>query len=100
MQASKDFDYQALMVTSTITVIFHTPTGVWTMPSKTQRYAWILPPLPVMPRWPDLDEHDPRIQHIVQFHQRGFTKLHKNWDNYLDRISKAETAHQIVLFPN
>ena len=42
--------------------------------------------------WPDMDEHDPRIQHIVQFHQRGFAKLHKNWDNYLERISKAETA--------
>ena len=37
--------------------------------------------------WPDMDEHDPRIQHIVQFHQRGFAKLHNNWDNYLDRIS-------------
>ena len=49
--------------------------------------------------WPDMDEDDPRIWHIVQFHQRGFTKLHKNWDNYLERIFKAETKHQIVLFP-
>ena len=31
--------------------------------------------------WPDMDEHDPRIQHIVQFHQRGFAKLHRNWDS-------------------
>jgi hypothetical protein len=49
--------------------------------------------------WPDMDEHDPRIQHIVQFHQRGFAKLHRNWDSYLERICKAESEHTIVLFP-
>ena len=45
--------------------------------------------------WPDMDEHDPRIQHIVQFHQRGFAKLHRNWDSYLERICKAESEHTI-----
>jgi hypothetical protein len=49
--------------------------------------------------WPDMDENDSRIQHIVKFHRRGFTKLQKNWESYLIRIAAAEAEHNIILFP-
>ena len=99
MQASKDFDYQALYGDIHNHCNISYAHGSLDDAIKNAALRLDFASITGHASWPDMDEHDPRIQHIVQFHQRGFAKLHKNWDNYLDRISKSETAHQIVLFP-
>ncbi|MEK9704201.1 MAG: DUF3604 domain-containing protein [Deltaproteobacteria bacterium] len=99
MQASKAFDYQALYGDIHNHCNISYAHGSLDDAIKNAALRLDFASITGHASWPDMDEHDPRIQHIVQFHQRGFAKLHKNWDNYLERISKAETAHQIVLFP-
>ncbi len=47
--------------------------------------------------WPDMDTNDPRIAHIVDFHQKGFKKLKRGWDAYLSTM--AAYADRIHTFP-
>ena len=47
--------------------------------------------------WPDMDTNDPRISHIVDFHQKGFAKLKRGWDAYL--ATMAAYADRICTLP-
>jgi hypothetical protein len=49
--------------------------------------------------WPDMDADDPRIAHIVDFHQKGFAKLPTVWDQYLRGMSAFEAGRGLVTFP-
>ncbi|MDF1568331.1 MAG: hypothetical protein RQ801_01290 [Spirochaetaceae bacterium] len=49
--------------------------------------------------WPDMDANNPEIAHIVDFHVKGFARLKKIWDEYLDRIREFETQRHLVTYP-
>jgi len=49
--------------------------------------------------WPDMDTHDPRIAHIVDFHQKGFAKLRTRWDSYLEEMASFEEKNGLVTYP-
>ncbi len=49
--------------------------------------------------WPDMDADDPRIAHIVDFHQKGFAKLRSLWDRHLDELAAFEARRGVITYP-
>jgi len=49
--------------------------------------------------WPDMDADDPRIAHIVDFHQKGFAKLRSLWDRHLGELAAFEQQRGVITFP-
>lgn len=49
--------------------------------------------------WPDMDADDPRIAHIVDFHQKGFAKLRSLWDRHLSELAAFEAQRGVITFP-
>jgi hypothetical protein len=46
-----------------------------------------------------MDADDPRIAHIVDFHQKGFAKLKNLWDWHLGELASFEEANGLITFP-
>ncbi len=49
--------------------------------------------------WPDMDENDPRIAHIVDFHVKGFARLKSLWDWHLRELQSFEQSHGLITYP-
>ncbi len=48
--------------------------------------------------WPDMPPRSPRLEFMVDFHERGFAKLARNWDKVRQTLEAANLPHQFVTF--
>lgn len=49
--------------------------------------------------WPDMVTDDPAIAHIVDFHEKGFAKLHAGWEAYCRAVDRFGTETGLIAFP-
>ena len=50
--------------------------------------------------WPDIPTNDPKLDYLVDYHQKGFTKASNNWPAYLQAIEQYNQEGQFVTFPS
>jgi len=50
--------------------------------------------------WPDMPEPNERIQHIIDFHEKGFAKLAGNWKESLRILADAHEPRRFLTFPS
>ena len=50
--------------------------------------------------WPDMPDATPQTQHIIDFHERGFSRLKKNWPRVLEVLRRENREGELVLFPS
>jgi hypothetical protein len=48
--------------------------------------------------WPDIPERNEKNAFLVDFHNEGFKKLHDNWEEVRDAISKANRTGEFITF--
>jgi len=48
--------------------------------------------------WHDMPEPSPRLEFVVDFHERGFAKLARNWDGVRRTLEAANVPHRFVTF--
>ncbi len=48
--------------------------------------------------WPDMPVDDPRVRHIVDFHEVGFARLERLWPDHFDTLREAADA-SFTVFP-
>jgi len=48
--------------------------------------------------WPDMPAPTPRLEFMVQFHERGFARLARNWDIVRQTLEAANDPHRFVTF--
>ncbi|AML53336.1 hypothetical protein [Falsihalocynthiibacter arcticus] len=49
--------------------------------------------------WPDMPVDDPTVAHIVDFHVKGFAKLHAAWPDHFTTLNQAESPGRFSIFP-
>jgi len=49
--------------------------------------------------WPDMPVDEPSVAHIVDFHVKGFAKLHKVWPGHYDVLRAADRPGEFTVFP-
>ncbi len=49
--------------------------------------------------WPDMPEANERIQHIIDFHLKGFEKLKGGWNEMMAELRQADEDGRFVVFP-
>jgi hypothetical protein len=49
--------------------------------------------------WTDMPEPTERTGHIVDFHEKGFEKLKRNWAHALETMAAAEEPGRFITFP-
>lgn len=50
--------------------------------------------------WPDLPVDDPELAYLVAYHQDGFAKAQRHWDDYLRQIEAHNDEGHFVTFPS
>ena len=49
--------------------------------------------------WPDMPEPDPRIQYIIDFHEKGFARLKSVWPHMMETLRERNEEGRFVIFP-
>lgn len=51
--------------------------------------------------WPDMPDpaEEPRLQPVIDFHQRGFARLRQIWPDMLRELEAADREGELVVFP-
>lgn len=49
--------------------------------------------------WPDMPEPDPRIQHIIDFHEGGFARLQQSWSEMMELLRSRNEEGKFIVFP-
>ena len=49
--------------------------------------------------WPDMPDDRSRYARIIDFHERGFAKLHANWSDVQEKVELANAPGAFVTFP-
>lgn len=49
--------------------------------------------------WPDMPERDGKIDHIIDFHEKGFAKLKAGWRRDLELMQEFDRDHSFLIFP-
>lgn len=50
--------------------------------------------------WDDMPKGDPRLDYLVDYHQRGFERANAAWSDYLLAMEAANCESQFVAFPS
>ena len=50
--------------------------------------------------WDDMPRGDPRLDYLVEYHQRGFERAAAAWSDYLGAMEAANSEGQFVAFPS
>ena len=48
--------------------------------------------------WPDIPKKTPKNSFLIDFHEKGFNKLYKNWDYVKNTIKAANKENNFVTF--
>lgn len=48
--------------------------------------------------WPDIPKKNEKIAFLVDFHEKGFKKLHDNWDDVRNTIKDANIENEFITF--
>jgi len=49
--------------------------------------------------WPDMPRRDGKIDHIIDFHEKGFEKLKKGWKHDLETMKRFNREERFLVFP-
>ncbi len=49
--------------------------------------------------WPDMPDPEPRIQHVIDFHLEGFSKLKEGWPVMLQELREKDEQGSFTVFP-
>jgi hypothetical protein len=50
--------------------------------------------------WPDLPTDDPKLNYLIDYHEKGFVRAKANWQNYLTDVERANQPGKFVTFPS
>ena len=50
--------------------------------------------------WPDLPTDQPRLDYLVDYHEKGFRKAQHNWAQYLEQMEAANQEGTFVTYPS
>ncbi len=50
--------------------------------------------------WPDMPRGEPRLDSVVEYHERGFRRFEQAWDGYLEATEANNDPGRFVTFPS
>lgn len=48
--------------------------------------------------WPDIPENEPRLEKLVEFHQRGFARTRQEWEHFQQAVEANHAPGKLVTF--